>query len=139
MGDSLRGDKKNLWNRIIEVPDINDIHVRRGKSKRISERVTCLHHFQIELATFYPIEFSSNVMKFLGHRLNSYICDLPYDDRFKDLKGVDELAKIMVETNKHKLYPYVYLLLKLTLILPVATASVERAFSSMKYVKNDLR
>ena len=45
----------------------------------------------------------------------------------------------MVETNKHSLYPYIYLLLKLTLILPVATASVERSFSAMKYIKNDLR
>ncbi|CAN1169884.1 Zinc finger MYM-type protein 1, partial [Linum perenne] len=149
----------------IEVPNINDIYVRRGKSKRINERVTCLHHFQVncqlllsmaclsprdsfkafdkdklmQLATFYPNEFPPNAMKFLGHHLNSYICDLPSDDRFKDLKGVDELAKQMVETNKHKLYPSIYLLIKLTLILPVATASVERSFSSMKYIKNELR
>jgi len=33
----------------------------------------------------------------------------------------------------------VYKLLKLVLILPVATASVERVFSSMNYVKNKLR
>jgi hypothetical protein len=33
----------------------------------------------------------------------------------------------------------VYKLLKLVLVLPVATASVERAFSSMNYVKNKLR
>ncbi|CAN1336692.1 Zinc finger MYM-type protein 1 [Linum perenne] len=170
----------------IEVPNINDVYVRRGKSKRINERVTCLHHFQAEvfytvidmqlqeinnrfdevncqlllsmaclsprdsfkafdkdklmqLATFYPNEFPPNAMKFLGHHLNSYICDFPSDDRFKDLKGVDELAKQMVETNKHKLYPSIYLLIKLTLILPVATASVERSFSSMKYIKNELR
>ena len=31
------------------------------------------------------------------------------------------------------------MLLKLVLILPVATASVERVFSSMTYVKNKLR
>ncbi|CAN1163104.1 Zinc finger MYM-type protein 1 [Linum perenne] len=102
----------------IEVPNINDVYVRRGKSKRINERVTCLHHFQncqlllsmaclspqdsfktfdkdklMQLATFYPNEFPPNAMKCLGHHLNSYICDLPFDDRFKDLKGVDELEK----------------------------------------------
>ncbi|CAN1183380.1 hypothetical protein LINPERHAP2_LOCUS36477 [Linum perenne] len=93
----------------------------------------------MQLATFYPSEFPPSLMKFLGHQLNSYICDLPFENRFKDLKAVDELAKKMVETNTHKLYPSIYLLIKLTLILPVATASVERAFSSMKYVKNDLR
>ncbi|TVU30096.1 hypothetical protein EJB05_21702, partial [Eragrostis curvula] len=36
-------------------------------------------------------------------------------------------------------FSIVYKLLKLVLILPVATASVERVFSSMNYVKNDLR
>ncbi|CAN1136662.1 Zinc finger MYM-type protein 1 [Linum perenne] len=124
----------------IEVPNSSDIYVRRGKSKRIRERVTCLHHFQVEvfytvidmqlqeinnrfdevncqlllsmaclhphnsfaafdkeklmhLATFYPNEFPPSLIKFLGHQLNSYICDLPFDNRFKDLNGVDELAK----------------------------------------------
>uniref|UniRef100_A0A8R7V8E2 HAT C-terminal dimerisation domain-containing protein n=1 Tax=Triticum urartu TaxID=4572 RepID=A0A8R7V8E2_TRIUA len=51
-----------------------------------------------------------------------------------------EVESIMlVETNKHEQYHIVYKLLKLVLILPVATASVERVFSSMSYVKNKLR
>jgi hypothetical protein len=33
----------------------------------------------------------------------------------------------------------VYLLLKLVLLLPVATANVERAFSAMSFVKSKLR
>ena len=45
----------------------------------------------------------------------------------------------MVETRKNEQYYIVYKILKLVLILPVATASVERVFSSMKYVKNSLR
>ncbi|CAN1743330.1 hypothetical protein LINPERHAP1_LOCUS1750, partial [Linum perenne] len=32
----------------IEVPNLNNVYVRHGKSKCISERVTCLHHFQAE-------------------------------------------------------------------------------------------
>jgi hypothetical protein len=36
-------------------------------------------------------------------------------------------------------YPLVYLLLELALILPVATATVERAFSAMSIIKNRLR
>ena len=32
-----------------------------------------------------------------------------------------------------------YHLLKLALVLPVATATVERSFSAIKYVKSDLR
>jgi hypothetical protein len=46
---------------------------------------------------------------------------------------------MLVETNKHEQYFAVYKLLKLVLVLPVATASVERVFSSMNYVKNKLR
>ena len=45
----------------------------------------------------------------------------------------------MVEKKKHIVYPLVYLLVKLTLTLPVATTSVERAFSTMKYIKIELR
>ena len=36
-------------------------------------------------------------------------------------------------------YPLVYLLVSLALILPVATATVEKEFSAMKIVKNRLR
>jgi hypothetical protein len=46
---------------------------------------------------------------------------------------------MLVETKKDLTFPLVYKLLKLVLVLPVATASVERVFSSMKYVKNKLR
>ena len=58
---------------------------------------------------------------------------------FLELKGIDELARKMVETQKDVTYSLVYLLVKLVLILPVATATVERSFSTMKYIKNQLR
>ena len=45
----------------------------------------------------------------------------------------------MVETKKHIVYPLVYRLLKLALVLPVATATVERSFSAMRIVKTYLR
>lgn len=45
----------------------------------------------------------------------------------------------MVETRKHLCYPLVYRLLKLVLVLLVATATVERCFSAMKIVKSSLR
>ncbi|XBI07244.1 hypothetical protein VPH35_135174 [Triticum aestivum] len=49
------------------------------------------------------------------------------------------LAKKLVDTKKHLAFPLVYQLLKLVLILPVATASVERCFSAMNIVKSVLR
>ena len=65
--------------------------------------------------------------------------DVRGDARFNNLKGIGNLAKMMVETNKHTIYPMIYLLLKLALILSVVTSIVERAFSAMKFIKNDLR
>jgi hypothetical protein len=61
------------------------------------------------------------------------------DDRDFELKSLSELSEKIVETNKHNVYPLVYKLVKLALILPVATASVERVFSAMNFVKNNLR
>ena len=61
------------------------------------------------------------------------------NDLFLELQGVSELAEKLVNTRKHETYPLVYLLMKLVLTLPVATATVERSFSAMKYIKNELR
>ena len=44
----------------------------------------------------------------------------------------------MVETKTHIVYPLVYLLVKLILVLPVAVATMERIFSAMNIVKNQL-
>ena len=44
-----------------------------------------------------------------------------------------------MSTRKHETYPLVYLLVKLALTLPVATATVKRSISAMKYIKNELR
>jgi len=61
------------------------------------------------------------------------------DERFANLNTISELAKLMVGTNKHLDFLLVYRLLKLVLVLPVATASVERCFSAIKIVKTILR
>jgi len=45
----------------------------------------------------------------------------------------------MVEHERHIAFPLVYRLIELALLLPVATASVERAFSAMNIIKTDLR
>lgn len=61
------------------------------------------------------------------------------DERFAGLKTIFELGKLVVSTNKHLAFPLVYQLLKLVLVMAVATASVERCFSRMKIVKTVLR
>nr|XP_023879357.1 uncharacterized protein LOC111991783 [Quercus suber] len=58
---------------------------------------------------------------------------------FLEFQGVSELAEKLVSTRKYETYPLVYLLVKLALTFPVATAIVERSFLAMKYIKNELR
>jgi hypothetical protein len=45
----------------------------------------------------------------------------------------------MVQLERHIVLPLMYRLIELALLLLVATATVERAFSAMKVVKTELR
>ena len=91
------------------------------------------------LAKFYPADFSETDVLALDNQLQTYIVDIRSNDEFLELKGIGDLARKMVETNKDVIYPLVYLLVKLVLTLSVATATMERSFSAMKYIKNELR
>ena len=93
----------------------------------------------VRLAELYPKEFSSVELLVLHDQLDTYIVDMRSSNDFAKLNGISDLAKKMVETGRNKVYPLVYLLLTLALILPVATATVERVFSAMNIVKNRLR
>ena len=93
----------------------------------------------VRLSEFYPEDFSSMERISLGHQLGIYIDNISEDQRFANLEGLGDLARVMVETKKHLSHPLVYRLLKLVLTLPVATATVERSFSAMKIVKTTLR
>lgn len=93
----------------------------------------------LKLAEFYPNDFSQADLMRLGFQLDNFIDDMRQDDRFTDLQNLGQLSMKLVETKKSELYKLVYLLLKLVLLLPVATASVERVFSAMNIVKTNLR
>ncbi|KAK9667960.1 hypothetical protein RND81_13G023900 [Saponaria officinalis] len=90
----------------------------------------------LRFAEFYPNEFSCVDITNLDYQLDLFIDDMRKDVRFLHVKNLGDLSILLVETNKHVSYRLVYLLLKLVLILPMATASVERVFSSMTFVKN---
>ncbi|XP_076904604.1 uncharacterized protein LOC143560112 [Bidens hawaiensis] len=93
----------------------------------------------LKLAEMYPCDFNFDEKDKLIYELGTYIANVKEDTRFDNLNGVSELSKKMVETRKHIYFPLVYRLIKLSLVLPVATASVERSFSSMKHLKTELR
>ncbi|XP_062001783.1 uncharacterized protein LOC133718923 [Rosa rugosa] len=93
----------------------------------------------LRLAKFYPRDFSERDVLSLEDKLDIYANEMRFNNEFSQLKGIGSLAKKLVETGKHKTHASVYKLLTLALVLPVATASVERVFSAMNIVKNPLR
>ena len=90
----------------------------------------------IRLAEFYPNEFSAVELSILDDQLETYIVDMRSSNEFSQVKGISDLAQKMVEKKRDIVYPLVYLLVTLALILPITTATVERAFSAMKIVKS---
>ncbi|XP_066396302.1 uncharacterized protein [Miscanthus floridulus] len=91
------------------------------------------------LAKFYPKDFSNNDLLKLELQLDNYIDDMRQDASFQGLDNIVDLSVKLVETKRHKVYDMVYLLLKLILLLPVATTSVERVFSALVIVKTKTR
>ncbi|XP_076954015.1 uncharacterized protein LOC143628264 [Bidens hawaiensis] len=91
------------------------------------------------LAEMNPCDFDFDEKERLIYELGHDITNVKEDKRFANQSGLGDLAKMMVKTRLHVDYPLVYHLIKLSLVLPVATASIERCFSSMKNVKTDLR
>ncbi|KAL0540729.1 hypothetical protein IC582_020742 [Cucumis melo] len=89
------------------------------------------------LAQFYPRDFSAIELFMLEDQLQNYIIDMRSE--FVELKNIGDLAMKIVITKRDKVYPLVYRLLTLVLILPVATATVERTFSAVNIVKTRLR
>ncbi|XP_041995880.1 zinc finger MYM-type protein 1-like [Salvia splendens] len=131
----------------IVVPDLEACYVPHRRSKRFVQQVSYRHHFRIDvfiecvpkLATFYPSDFSSIDLRPLDCQLDIFMEDVRRDNDFQNLQDLSSLSMKFVETNRDVAYPFVFLLIKLILILPVATASVERVFSGMTFVKNKLR
>ena len=93
----------------------------------------------MDLARLYPKDFDDGELRDLTHHLRLYIADVRVDECFSGINNICELSQKMVETKKHIVYPLVYRLVNLALVLPVATATVERCFSGMKIVKTFLR
>nr|KAJ0214031.1 hypothetical protein LSAT_V11C400210910 [Lactuca sativa] len=72
----------------------------------------------------FPTEYDR---RFLEVELANYNKDVREYNRFNDLKSIGDPTKKMAGGKKHIIFPKIYLLVKLTLILLVAT-SMERAF-----------
>ncbi|XP_062089428.1 uncharacterized protein LOC133795961 [Humulus lupulus] len=92
----------------------------------------------IQLVGCYPKDFSAMEFMALDDQLQNYIGDMHPSIEFLYLKGINHLAKKIVEMGKDKVYPLVNRLLILSSIFPIATATVERVFYGMHFVKTKL-
>jgi AMMECR1 domain-containing protein len=84
-------------------------------------------------------DFSLDDPKAIKDQLATFIIHVRILEEFIVCHDLASLAIKMVELKRHIVFPLVYRLIELAMILPVATASVEGAFSAMKIIKIELR
>ena len=88
------------------------------------------------LAEIYAEDFSNHDRGVIRGQLETYILNVRRHAAFANCKDIESLSQKMVETEKHLLFPLVYKLIELALLVPVSAATVERAFSCMKTIKS---
>ncbi|KAH7655857.1 Ribonuclease H-like protein [Dioscorea alata] len=136
----------------IAVIDLIAIEMNNRFTETTTEFLTCIscldprnsfsrfnHARLLHLAEIYYDDFLIQDLQVLKEQLHTYIYDVR---RCSDFVECDDLASLdvkLVESRKHLVFPLVYRLIELALILPVATTSVERSFSAMNIIKTDLR
>ncbi|XP_074266505.1 uncharacterized protein LOC141589780 [Silene latifolia] len=132
--DNLHHFRINVFLSLIDqiVQEIDDRFDERSKDMLIF--MSCFHprdQFSafdigklVRLARFYPCEFSSTDLQHLEYQHGNFVEDVRSDDRFWNLESLNDLSMKLVETRKYLVHIKVYLLLKLVLVLPVATATV---------------
>ncbi|CAO2831922.1 unnamed protein product [Amaranthus hypochondriacus] len=93
----------------------------------------------LKMAKLYPDDFDYLALDCLSFELDTFIDNFSTDKRFSSLSTLGEFSKTLVQSGLYKSCPHFHKLLKLALILPVSTATVERVFSAMKIIKTELR
>ncbi|KAK9677030.1 hypothetical protein RND81_11G117300 [Saponaria officinalis] len=93
----------------------------------------------LRLTELYPQDFSIYDRMELPEQLQMWISEMRGNEVFSTLLNIGDVAKKMVDVGIHTVFQLVYRLIELVLVLPVATATVERAFSAMNIIKTDLR
>ncbi|KAG5615653.1 hypothetical protein H5410_015477 [Solanum commersonii] len=112
----------------VQVGITNDLNVSLQKKEQDIANAMILIKI-MRMDELYPDDFDGSNMRAFENQLANYIIDVrDIDKRFSNLSGPRELSKKFVETKKHLNYCLIFLLVKFVLLLPVATATVERAF-----------
>jgi hypothetical protein len=93
----------------------------------------------VRLTEIYADDFNISDLAVLPTQLRQFVSRARKTPDFLGYTELGKVAEIMVNTKMHTSYKLVYRLIELILILPVATASVERIFSALNIIKTDLR
>jgi hypothetical protein len=88
---------------------------------------------------YYPTDFSNQERMQLVCQLPHIRFDVCNHPELKGLSSLPDITSGLVKLGKDSPYPIVDKLLRLLLTLPVSTATTDRAFSAMKFVKTRLR
>jgi hypothetical protein len=91
------------------------------------------------LTKIYLDDFSLDDREAIKYQLATFIIHVRRLEEFRVCHDFASLAIKMVELKRHIVFPLVYRLIELAMLLLVATASVERAFSAIKIIKTELR
>ncbi|CAM8883458.1 unnamed protein product [Rhodiola kirilowii] len=135
-----------------QILDQIGIEMEQRFSESTTELLTCIacldpknsfSNFNVSsllrLAEMYPQDFSKCEKMELKGQLELWIDEMRENEKFAHLQNFGDLAQKMIEVGIHNAFYLVYRLIELILVLPVATATVERAFSAMAFIKTDLR
>jgi hypothetical protein len=86
----------------------------------------------------YHDDFSFDDRKTIEDQVQTFIIHVRRFDEFKVCYDLASLSKTMNRLERHNIFPLVYRLIELALLLLVATKAVERACSTMKIIKTEL-
>jgi hypothetical protein len=93
----------------------------------------------VRIADIYHEDFSFDHCKTIKDQLRTFIIHVRRVEEFNACYDLASLSKTMVQLKRHIVFPLVYRLIELALLLSVATAMVERAFSAIKIIKTEFR
>ena len=92
------------------------------------------------VTTYYPNDFDSIDLRQLPNQLHNFHVELENDARLRDIKTLPALSVLLVQSGRAAAgYDLVYRLVGLILTLPVSSATAERIFSALRFIKNRLR
>jgi hypothetical protein len=92
----------------------------------------------IRIADIYYNDFSFDDRKRIKVQLKTFVIHVRRLEEFIVCYDLASLSKTMVQLERHIVFSLVYLFIKLALILPVSTTTVEKVFSTIKIIKTEL-